>query len=106
MPFPEGLGGSRVIFPKDGKGLLGSAPASLPRPLPQSLEWCGEKGCWARCPWPRLRRKNILEPWRCSPSQSSTSALWFEWAKGVPAREKGQDRARRSDCLCPGPPGQ
>lgn len=40
------------------------------------------------------------------PSQSSTSALWSECAKGVSALQKRKDMARCSDCLYPGPPGR
>lgn len=94
-------------LPEDDTGLLGSAPASLPRPSPS--------------PWSDAQRRPLgymplghLSGGRISLetsrprgeplSQSSKSVFQFERDRGMPALGKGQHRARHIDCLYLGTP--
>lgn len=75
-------------LPKDGTGLLGRHQRAFPG-LPRSREQRREQCRCARCFWPPGGRGECAQKCpglRVSPSQSPGSALWLEWAKGLPAR--------------------
>lgn len=81
-------------LPKDGTGLLGPHQRAFPG-LPQSREPCREQCRCARCFWPSGGRGECAQKCpglRGSPSQSPGSALWLEWAKGLPAQGKAEAR--------------
>ena len=80
----------------------GVGSTSLPRPLLQSSSGAG-RGLRSRMPSAMSGEEEHPESLDWAPSQNPVSSLWFEWAQGVPAREKEQERSRCSACLCPGP---
>lgn len=74
-------------LPKDG--LLRSAPVSLRGPFPSPWSGAVERAigpdALGHLPWGGGLMVN--------PPQSSTTALWFEWAKGMPSLGIGQSTA-------------